>query len=391
MLSREYLSKIDYSKNRLLIDWFSFSSRIDDFFSIVSLLGMSDCNFECLPGVNGYSERYYFNGISVHVAGNNSTVFTGSARQRSISGVWLEMSGQGCRTFESYGHGDWQTLLDYVSFNNQEITERVKDADGNEKHVKYNAHNITVNRVDLAYDDFLGYLDIHKIAEDTRAHNYVSKFRSDPQIIESIGDVESALTVTHGRMGSDVFIRIYDKRLESHAEDFTDHWIRSEIMLRHDRAAAAIDLLTDQYDYKDGVRYLISSKKEIDEMYFLVMNNYLRFIQPSDTDSNRWRAPLADHWEKFCNSVTSFRISLFTSSGVDYSLLRMDNYVENVLSGVIYTYVTVHGVDKMLDICNSNVYKLSNKYRLLLAEAAEPVPGQINMDEILYYSGGYDV
>lgn len=367
MLSREYLSKIDYSKNRILIDWFSFSSRLDDLNSFLYLIGMQDCHFELLPGVCGYSERYYFGGISIHVAGYGSTIFKGAATQRVVSGAWLEMSGEGCRTFETYGNGDWQMLLDYV----------VKNSD-----------HITVNRLDLAYDDFLGYLDIDRIAADTRAHNYVSKFRSYPQIIESVGESESALTVTHGRMGSDVFIRIYDKRLEQNAQDFTDHWVRSEIMLRHDRAASAIDLLTDQYDYKDGIRYMISPKKEIDEMYFLIMNNYLRFIVPSGTDSNRWRAPLADHWEKFCNSVTKFRISLFTAPGDDYSLIKMDNYVENVLSGVIYTYVTIHGVDKMLDICNSNFYKLSDKYRVLIAEAVEPLPGQLRMDELLYYGYG---
>ena len=370
MLSREYLSKIDFSKNRLLIDWFSFSSRVDDLESFMVLLGMQDCHFEVLPGVCGYSERYYFSGISIHVANNSSVRFSGSSNKRVVSGAWLEMSGQGCRTFESYGHGDWQVLLDYV-VNNSE--------------------NITVNRFDIAYDDFLGYLDIKSIADDTRAHNYISKFRSDPQIIESIGESETALTVTHGRMGSDVFIRIYDKRLEQNAQEFTDHWIRAEIMLRHDRAAAAIYLLTDQYDAKDGVMYLISPKKEIDEMYFLIMNNYLRFIQPSETDSNKWRAPLAEHWEKFCNSVTSFRISLFNAPGADYSVLKMQNYVENVLPGVIYTYIKILGVDNLVNICQSQSFKLADKYRILIAEADDSLPGQVCMSEILYNNGDYNV
>ena len=370
MLSREYLSKIDYSKNRLLIDWFSFSSRVDNLDSFMCLLGMSDCHFEMLDhSVCGYAETYYFGGISIHVADDNSFRFSGTSKKRRVTGAWLEMSGTGCRTFETYGHGDWQVLLDYV-VNNSE--------------------NVTVNRFDIAYDDFLGYLDIHKIAEDTRAHNFVSKFRSDPQIIESIGDVENALTVTHGRMGSDVFIRIYDKRLEQRAQEFTSHWIRSEIMLRHERASAAIALLTDQYDYRDNVKFLVCPKKEIDEMYFLIMNNYLRFIQPLASDSNRWRAPLAEHWEKFCNSVTSFRISLFSSPGNDYSLLKMQNYVENVLSGVIYTYVKILGVDNLLNVCQSNEFKLADKYRILLAESDSPLPGQVTMSEFTYY-GDYNV
>lgn len=364
--SREYLSRIDYTKNRIIIDWFSFSSRIDSFDSFKLLLGMDDVKWECLPGVNGYKERYYFNGISIHTGGGSR--FTGTDKEQSVCGAWLEMSGSGCRSFETYGNGDWQMLLDYVT---------------------YNSENITVNRLDLAYDDFIGLLDMNSIVEDTRSKNFVSKFRSHPEIIETVGDKESAYTVTHGRMGSNIFIRIYDKRLEQQAQDFTDHWIRNEIMLRHENAAAAIDLLTDQYDYKDGVRYLISSKKEIDEMYFLIMNNYLRYIIPSDTDSNRWRAPSAEHWLKFSESITTFRISLFSAPGEDYSELKLNNYVENILPGVIYTYVTIHGVDKMLDVCNSKRWKLADKYRLLLASAEAPVPGQMLFEEILY-NGGLD-
>ena len=71
-MSPAQLSKIDFSKNRVLIDWFSFSSRVDGFDSLADLLGMSHCSWEVLPGVNGYSCRYYFEGISIHYAGNNS-------------------------------------------------------------------------------------------------------------------------------------------------------------------------------------------------------------------------------------------------------------------------------------------------------------------------------
>lgn len=363
-ISREQLQKIDQSKNRILIDWFSFSSRIDSFDSMAALLGMSDCKWEVLPGVNGYSERYYYQGISIHVGGYNRR-FSGTDKEQLVTGVWLEMSGSGCRSFESYGCGDWQQLIDYCNLN---------------------AESITINRVDLAYDDFLGFLDIAAIAEDTRKHNFVSKFRSAPEIIESIGETETAITVTHGRMKSDVFIRIYDKRLEQNASDIFSHWVRNEVMLRHDRAAAVVSLLGDQYDYKDGVRYLIAPAKPVDELYFMIMNNYLRFIVPSGTDTNRWRAPVADHWAKFCNSITTYRISLFSAPGTDYSALRLDNYVENFCSGVIYTYVKLHGVDKLVEVCQSKAYKLAEKYRKLLVDAVEEdkTMGQVLWEEVLF-------
>ena len=142
-MSKEMLSSINYSENRFLIDWFSFSSRIDSFESMAELLGMSDCNWEIMRGVQGYVCRYYFEGISIHWAGNGGSVrFSGTDKEQDIKGAWLEMSGSGCRAFETYGHGDWQKLLDYVVFN---------------------AQNITTNRIDIAYDDFIGLLDMNKI------------------------------------------------------------------------------------------------------------------------------------------------------------------------------------------------------------------------------------
>lgn len=349
-LSQETLSKINYSENRFLIDWFSFSSRIDSFESFRKLLGLDHVNWiQRSYSVQGYTNTYYFEGISIHDAGCGGYRFRGTDNEQEVKGAWLEMSGSGCRAFETWGHGDWSKLFDYVVFN---------------------AENITTNRLDIAYDDFLGYLDIRKIAEDTEKFNFVSKFRSNPEIIKSIGINDTAITVTHGRMKSDTFIRIYDKRLEQNAQEFTDHWVRNEIMLRHERAFSAICLLSDVYEYKkDGDKFfgeLVSEKRPLNEVYMLIMNNYLRFIQPSDTDTNKWRAPLADHWKTFATIVTTYRVSLWSIEKSDYNVSRLDHFVENMVSSAIFTYITVHGVDKLLDVCNKKQDILAPKYKYLI-------------------------
>ena len=368
-MTLEQLQKIDQTKNRILIDWFSFSSRIDTVDSMVNLLGMDKCAWEPRLTGNGiragYSSGVYSNGITIWVSDANSVRFANSSKAQKVSGVWLEMSGEGCRAFEQYGNGDWQLLIDYCN---------------------RNADDITVNRVDLAYDDFLGFLNLSAIAKDTRNRNFVTKFRSKPQIHESIGLVDTAITVDFGCMGSDVFIRIYDKRLEQrNAPDLFKHWVRNEIMLRHERAAAVVSLLGDQYDYKDGVRCVIAPPTPIDELYFGVMNNYLRFIIPSDTDTNRWRAPVADHWENFCKSIESYRILLWSSDGTGFSTDRLDNYVEVMCVGAVYTYIKLHGVDALLDVCKQKSYNLADKYRQLLADVAfEDDEGQVYWEEVLY-------
>ena len=101
-MSKEMLSSINYSENRFLIDWFSFSSRIDSFETMAALLGMSDCNWELMKGVQGYTYRYYFEGISIHWAGDNAFRFSGTdialralespLPERAITSICMEPS-----------------------------------------------------------------------------------------------------------------------------------------------------------------------------------------------------------------------------------------------------------------------------------------------------------
>lgn len=328
----ENFTELSFKENRIVIDWFSFSCRTSTKEEIVELLGMEDISFENIFGCNGYTDRLYYEGVSIHYGSSGSTRFG-----HPIQGCWLELSGKGCRTFERYGCGDWVKLFDFVSKN--------KDF-------------CTVNRLDIAYDDFLGFLDMSKLVEDTEKLNFVSKFRSPAEVIKSIdlstGDV--GCTINHGRKGSDTFIRIYDKRFEQHIQDICQHWIRAEIMLRHDRAATAVELLLD---------------KDVDELYFLIMNNYLRYIQPQTSDSNRWRIPQADHWKRFSESVTTYRISLFSRPDEAYTSERLDNYVENMAGGAIYTYIKIHGVDNLVKAVNDKFNFLNPKYRLLLSGEPE--------------------
>lgn len=328
----ENFSELSFKENRILIDWFSFSCRSVSKENIVELLSMQDVQFENIFGCAGYSDRLYYQGISIHYGNAGGTRFG-----HSIEGVWLEMSGQGCRTFERFGSGDWVRLFDFCVSNKEYVT---------------------VNRLDLAYDDFLGFLDMEKIVDDTEKLNFVSKFRSPSEVIKSIDLTtgEVGCTVNHGRKGSDTFIRIYDKRFEQHCQEICSHWVRCEIMLRHDRASVAVELLLE---------------KEVDELYFLILNNYLRYIQSDSSDSNKWRIPQADHWKKFSESVTTYRISLFACPDEDYTVNRLDNYVENMAGGAIYTYIKIHGVENLIEAVKCKFNFLNPKYKLLLAGEPE--------------------
>ena len=76
--------------NKILIDWLSFTSKIHSPESIIDMLGLTGCKFTLTYGMQGYQDRLIFDGISIHY---------NSCRNE---GVWVEMSGQGCRAFETY-------------------------------------------------------------------------------------------------------------------------------------------------------------------------------------------------------------------------------------------------------------------------------------------------
>ena len=102
-------------------------------------------DWDTLKGAHGYRDRLYWNCISIH--------FNGSPDQ----GVWLEMSGQGCRAFETFGHGDYEFLFDLILSHGSDIN---------------------VTRLDVAFDDHTGILDLKTLIADTTENNYVAKANS---------------------------------------------------------------------------------------------------------------------------------------------------------------------------------------------------------------------
>ena len=82
-------------ENIVLYDWLSFTSKVHTPEDLISALGLSQCPWQEIKGAHGYRDRKYFSCISIHYNG------------REDMGVWVEMSGQGCRTFETV-----QTAID---------------------------------------------------------------------------------------------------------------------------------------------------------------------------------------------------------------------------------------------------------------------------------------
>ncbi len=89
-------------ENRILIDYLSFTSPVHSFESVVKMLGLSDVDgviWSCCHGARCYADCMRFMGINVFY--NN----------KRFDGVWVEMSGSGCRTFDTFSTSDWSCIF----------------------------------------------------------------------------------------------------------------------------------------------------------------------------------------------------------------------------------------------------------------------------------------
>ena len=212
--------------NKVIYDALSFTSKIHSTKEIIEALGLENASWQVVKGSHGYRDRLYFDYISIHYNGTDEM------------GIWCELTGQGCRTFETLGNGNYDAIF----------AEILSEPEG-----------MNITRLDVAFDDHDGILDLALIAIDTKEQNYISRFK-DWQIIEGNKD----FSINHGSMKSEIFIRIYDKALE---RGYTDgrHWVRVELQMRRDRARKYIEIGKDsgatfssvlntylRYCYSDG-------------------------------------------------------------------------------------------------------------------------------------------
>lgn len=293
--------------NLILYDWLSFTTKENDPKYIISLLGLEHLEWLNIKGAHGYQDRLYSNFISIHYNG------------REDMGTWCELSGQGCRAYESMttNANGWDELFQLI-----------------------NSENMNITRLDVAYDDHVGLLNIDTIISDTLNKEYVSRSEYWEVLVSSKGQ-----TIQIGSSQSDVLIRIYNKAAERKREG--EHWIRVELQLRHDRAKKFTEL-----------------DLPIGQAFCGVVLNYLRYVDPDPTDSNRWRWPMKDYWGLLlCDAE---RITLYESPGIEYNLEKCKEFVINHAGNAIDAYLQIRGLMGFLQDLNTRKTARNPKYEKLI-------------------------
>lgn len=318
--------------NSLLYDWFTVSFHNVDYRDLINVIGLSGVHWSAEKTRLHYGQRLKFDGISVHYTEDYDT--------KHQAGCCLEMSGQGCRDFETFGTGDWSLLFEFVAL-----------AGGN------------ITRLDIAYDDFTGVLPLRKMFDQADRYEFTSRKQkllltksSDDQDPEHAG-----LSVCHGSKSSEVFVRVYDKRAERHAWEEFEHWVRFEIQLRDSSAAG---FLTAHGTFGEKFRGLIT--------------NYLNYRDPAEGDSNKNRWPLSAWWLAFLEDAAA--ISVHTKHEVEYNKDRLDAHVYDRNHNAVKTEILADGLPAFLSRVFGHTEDMPAKYQHVLDAAR-------NSDEILRVLG----
>lgn len=323
----------NFTANKILFDYWSFTIKGVEAEDIITMLGLDGVNFIDNFGTKGYQHRYYYDGISIMFGGREE--------------VWCEMSGQGCRVYESYGNNDWLGLAYHILIND-------------------NAH---MTRLDVAYDDFNHLLDMDKIRENVKSHAFVSKCKTITCTDEYDRSGIIGSTIMCGNRGSNISCRIYNKAQERNRQDEIEHWVRCELQIRHKHADNFLYYLLSD-DCKSIYGIDIDTNNRLDCLYFAVLNHFIRFIDlDCNDDSNLWRKPLADHWKKFVESYKGNSLSLYAAPGVDYNVLKLRHTVEEQYGAMIFTYIELFGTDELENFVQPKKFKLNKKYQFLLESA----------------------
>lgn len=314
-----YSEKIpDFPKeNRIIFDWVSFTTRKHSVHDLVKLLSLCDCPFETVRGSKGFMYRLYFGGISIH--------FNENELSQSGDFIWLEMSGQGCRSFETYGDGDYEKFF---------------------KLVRQDPDNIHITRLDVAFDDMTGVFNIGSVCDEVREEHFVSRTSTYQSIYSNSGNA-----VYFGSKKSNVFIRIYDKAAERGFDGEQFHWVRCELQLKDVNAKGFVDKLEN---------------KDLRELYLGVLKNYISFRIPTG-DSNKRRWPVAEWWSDFLDDAV--RVSVWSKPGIDYNLSACERYVMTQPIGSIKTLIEIFGKDAFFEMIRKAPAPKNPKYKQLIAQA----------------------
>ncbi len=262
------------TNNTITIDYVTFVWDTKTVSEAIHALGLSASTWTTKAGHYPYAH--------IQRAGNISIAYDNYDER----GVFVTLTSQGCREFENNSSIGWTDLFGIIR--------------GGEGHM---------TRLDIAFDDRTGLLDMQQMKHDRNAANYRSLLSYTAEHRSHKENI-MGMSLYFGAKGSNTNIRIYDKDAEQGG--LGTHWIRVELQLRD--------------AYADTV---VKSGLSIPCIFSSVLKKYLVFLQPNPTDSNKCRWPVAPYWNTLLEGAQTLTLSCHKDTRSD-GQSRITN-LQNVL------------------------------------------------------------
>lgn len=320
---------------KTLIDWFAFTVLSEAPLEVFELLGMAKESFVHGKGGNGYTESWRNGNIVVYAKGGIPGM-----------GTNVQMTGSGCRQFETAG-GDFLRLINDVISSGGHFT-----------------------RIDAAVDDYKGAIDIDIIGQKLKSWDVVSLFKKGREFCAYDNTGNVGKTVYFGSSSSDIQVRFYDKAKEQGKTDGMI-WNRVELQMRNERAGAfAVELAGTL-----GSGMVNTSTGEINAiplgaLIAGVLKRYINFVEPSLSDANKCRWQISSWWAEFLGDVEKIKLSVEKvirtfEECVDW----VDRQVASTLGMIKTLWGSASFLSFMESVADDGAGRFGERHRAILREA----------------------
>lgn len=245
-------------------------------------------------------------------------------------GVCVEMSGNGCRTFESMAglqtvEGPFPALFRKLSGNAL----------------------ANVSRLDIACDDHDGILDMDTIIEKTQRNDVNSRMMKRQVVFSLDGTRRDGSTVYFGAPSSDFRVRIYDKAAEQGQDG---HWVRVEMVFRGNNALGFVDQVVIGIPVGD-----LAAK---------VMNDKFCFIERDNKVISR--CSVCDWWQNFVEDLES--VCVFSRKVAKHAIEQVKSWVEKQVGPSLAMIVDSIGFRSLLGIIQRGQLRLSDSQKSVVMD-----------------------
>lgn len=226
----------------------------------------------------------------------------------------------------------------------------------------------TFTRLDLAFDDTNGLLDLEAIHKQILNGDIVTRWRKVSRISGS--NVGSALvtgdTINVGSRQSDAYLRIYDKKLERKTKGADvggiEHWIRVELELKGDKANEFSSILAETAYGK--------SLKSPGELCASLLWGMIDFKDRDQLDTNKSRWPTSEFWRTFVGQASKMKLSIIEhEKTIDDSKEWIDKVVSPTLAMIMLTVLDTEGksgYDFIMDCIRRGERRMSKAQQIRL-------------------------